>query len=249
MGVCLNPGIAMIHTNEDKIKGLFSSLLINVGKALKSHSIDVAELRQFLVTFFKSDDFPMSSNIDEIFGVVTVSGLWSHMNYSPLERLTEHFLPDNSNVESLVRDYKACLSGFYFATKIIDYIEHSQLQADDSELDPEQQLPLKNYVTQNYRKIKVVLKLDRKVSSDLSLSYVEKLWSSFADEFDIPSLSAVLKEITTGSLEITWYIPPHEAQLIKPTSKFCRHHNIIMIAIDEDIIYDERQMVSVVSLQ
>ena len=239
----------MIQVNEDKIKRSFSSLLINVGKVLKSKSSDVTELRQFLVTFFKNDEcIPKSPDIDEILSGVTISGLWSHHNYSPLERLTEHFLLDDTNVEKLFSDYKACLSGFYFATKIIHYIKYSQMEDDDVESDAEpRKVPLMDYVQQNYKKIKVVLKLSRKIS-DLSLSYVENLWRSFASEFDLPSLTAVLKKIVSGSLEITWYIPPHEAELIRPTSRFCRQHDIILISIDDHIIYGEKQMVSVVSL-
>ena len=239
-------GITMIRSNEEKIEALFSSLLINVRKSLVSHNVDVTDLRQFLVTFLKCDDcVPQSQDIDKIFTAVTTSGLWSYQHYSPLERLTEHFLSDDPKVDGFMNNYRANLSGFFFTTKIINYTEKKKLEANDSEEDSE---PPMSYVRQHYRQIKVVLELDRKIT-DLSLSYVQKLWRKFASEFDLPSLTAVLKEITTGSLEISWYIPPHEAELIKPTSKFCRQDNIIMIAIDDDIIYDERQMVSVVSLQ
>ena len=235
----------MIRKNEGRIKGLFSSLLINLRKSLVSHNVDVKDLRQFLVTYFKCDDcIPKSHDIDEIFAAVTINGLWSYQHYCPLESLIEYFLSDDPKVHSFMNDYRDNLSGFFFMTKIINYIEYKKLEASDSEEDSE---PLKSYIAQHYRQIKVVLKLDRKVS-DLSLRYVEKLWRSFASEFDLPSLTAVVKKITAGSLAILWSIPPWEAEKIKPTSKFCRQHNIIMIAIDDDVIYDERQMVSVVLL-
>jgi hypothetical protein len=73
-----------------------------------------------------------------------------------------------------------------------------------------------------------------------------KLWQSFAEEYEIPSLTAVIDRIVAGSLEVTWRVPQHIAKAIVARSHFFRSHSIVLVFIDDDIIYDEKQMVSVV---
>ena len=86
--------------------------------------------------------------------------------------------------------------------------------------------------------------------SDISLSYVNDLWTELAEEFDLPSLTAIIDKIVAGSIEITWLVLPHLAATIILKSKllravkFFRQHHIINLMVDEDVIYDENQMVS-----
>ena len=84
--------------------------------------------------------------------------------------------------------------------------------------------------------------------SAVTLSYVDELWRSLAEEFDLPSLTAVIHSIIEGSLVVTWLVLPHIAEKIIANSskatKFFRHLGIVELAIDECIIYDAEQMVS-----
>ena len=235
----------MIRSNEDKIKALFSGLLLEVQTALQSR-YDVDIVRQFLANFFKCD-LPETADLSKLFTAVTLADLWNHQHHSPVEQLLDHFLPDNQVVEKLMKAYKARLSGFYLTTKLIDYIEYQNLSASDDESDEEEcDQPSPKLTTKQYRRIKVVLKLDRKLSK-LSLDYVVKLWSSFADEYEIPSLTAVIERIVTGSLEVTWRVPQQVADAILPRSKFFRSHGIVLVCVDDVIIYDEKQMVKYLS--
>ena len=229
----------MIHFNVDEIKAHFSSLVLEVQLALESRS-DVRKVRHFLITFFKYD-FSESSDLEKLFTTVTLNDLWNYHNYSPLERLVNKFLPSDQEVESLMKVYKAHLSGFYLTTKLIDYIEYQNLSADDS--DEEYDQPSPKLTTKQYKKIKVVLQLERKISQ-VSLDYVVKLWQSFAEEYEIPSLTAVIDRIVAGSLEVTWTVPQHIADAILPRAKFFRSLGIFLVSIDDVIIYDEKQMVS-----
>ena len=229
----------MIRSNVEKIKALFSALVLKVQTALQSQS-DVSNVRQFLLIFFKCS-LPETSDLKKLFETVTLSDLWDYQHYSPLEQLTNHFLPGDQELESLMKDYKARLSGFYLTTKLIDYIDYQNLSGDDSDEECDQPSP--KLTTKQYRKIKVVLQLDRKVSQ-LSLNYVVKLWESFAEEYEIPSLTAVIDRIVAGSLEVTWRVPQHIADAILPRSEFFRSHGIVLFFIDDVILYDEKQMVS-----
>ena len=236
---CNCAGVEMIRFNEEKIRALFSSLVLKVQLALQSQS-DISNVRDFLITFFKCD-FPETSNVKNLFATITLNDLWDYHHYSPLEQLIGQFLPSDEEVGSLMKVYKGGLSGFYLTTKLIDYIEYQNFSADDSNEECDQPSP--KLTTEQYKRIKVVLQLKRKIS-EVSLDYVVNLWQSFAEEYEIPSLTAVIDRIVTGSLEVTWTVPQHIADAILPKSKFFRSHGIVLVSIDDVIIYDEKQMVS-----
>ena len=231
----------MISFNETSIKGLFSTLLLNVRKALESHSIDIKDVRQFLTSFFRRDDyFQDASSLEKVFGAASVNSLWDYENYGPLEALGKGLLPGDAAVERLMRDYKSNLSGYFMTIKVLEYMEKKRLQPDDLEEEPS---PLKKLSLKQYRKIKVVLQLERRVS-ELSLAYIHRLWVSFAEEYELPSLTAIIDEIVEGSLTITWLVLGHVVSMIQPRSKFFRRHQIILVFIDDVILYDEKTMVS-----
>ena len=231
-------GVEMVRSNVEKIKALFSSLLVKVQSALQSQS-DISNITQFLITFFKCD-FPETSDVKKLFTTITLNDLWNYQHYSPVEQLIDQLLPSDQQVGSLLKVYKARLSGFYLTTKLINYIEYQNLSADDSDEECDQPSP--KLTTKEYRKIKVVLQLERKISQ-VSLDYVVKLWQSFAEEYEIPSLTVVIDKIVAGSLEVTWRVPQHIADAILPRSKFFRSCGIVLVFIDDVIIYDEKQMV------
>ena len=230
----------MIRYNVEEIKALFSSLVLEVQLALQSQS-DISNVRDFLITFFEFD-FPETSDVKKLFAAITLKHLWDYHHFSPLERLVNKFLPNDQKVGSLMKAYKAHLSGFYLTTKLIDYMEYQNLSADEECDQPSPKL-----TTEQYKKIKLVLQLKRKISQ-VSLDYVVKLWQSFAEEYEIPSLTAVIDRIVAGSLEVTWRVPQHIADAIFPRSKFFRSHGIVLVSIDDVIIYDEKQMVSIILL-
>jgi hypothetical protein len=190
---CNCAGVEMIRSNVDKIKSLFSSLVHKVQSALQSQS-DVKNVRHFLITFFKYE-FPETTDLEKLFTTIDLNDMWDYHNYSPLERLIHEFLPSDQEMVSLMKAYKARLSGFYLTTKLIDYIEYQNLSADDS--DEECDEPSPKLTTKQYKKIKVVLQLERKISQ-VSLDYVVKMWQSFTEEYEIPSLTAVINRIIEG---------------------------------------------------
>ena len=231
----------MIRSNVEVIKALFSSLVLDVQLALESQS-DIRNVRDFLTTFFKYD-FSETSDLEKLFATITLNDLWDYHHFSPLERLIDKFLPNDQKVGNLMKDYKAHLSGFYLTTRLIDYMEYKNLSADDSYEECDQPSP--KLTPKQYKKIKVVLQLERRISQ-VSLDYVVKLWQSFAEEYEIPSLTAVIDKIVAGSLEVTWIVPQYIADTILPRSKFFRCHRIVLVSIGDVIIYDEKQMVSAI---
>ena len=232
--------LAVIKSNEEEIKAQFSLLLINVKKELKSENIDVSDVYEFLVNFFQKDDcFPSATMItyDSIFRATTVSRLWDYQHYSPLEKLTSHLLPNNPAVTSLIANYKASLTGFMMITELIPYMRKQKLEEV-----AEQQLSMKPLKPEHYRQITFVLNLGRRVSQ-LSLLYVQKLWMSVAEEYELPCLTAIVDSITSGSLRITWLVLPSVMNKFSVRAKFFKKENIVQVFVDDVIFYDEIEMV------
>ena len=229
---------SMYHSDENRINGCFSTLVINVHEALQSHNVELGDLLEYMKHFFKVDEcFVNATNISDTLTRATVNGLWSYLHYSPLEVLIEHFLQNHLEIKKLMTKYKSQLTDFLQSTMLIDYIKEKNFEDDDTDQSTQ-------CIVEHYKKIKVVIQPDCTVS-DLSLMYVQELWSVFATEFNILSLTAIICDISLGSLqlEITWCVPPHEAELIRPTARFCGLHKITVIAIDDHICYDKKQMV------
>ena len=232
-----------------KIKKQFVALSQKVQSALESRQVNVDDVCSFLVRYFSRDDWIQNqrpSSFTELFEALSVFKLWNYNHYSPLELVSSQFLSGDADVKALFSGYKGELSGFYTATELANYIKLSEFE--DSEQDPHQLLPVDIYKVADYRKLKVKLNLGQRKLSAITLSYVDELWRSLAEEFDLPSLTAVIDSIIKGSLEVTWLILPHFAEKIIAKStkavKFFRDHDIIQVAIDDDILYNEEKMVS-----
>ena len=179
-----------------------------------------------------------------------VTKLWSYDHYVPLKELTEQFLTEqflhnDEQVRKHIADYRNHLSGFYATTRIIDFINLSELE--ESEDDPQQPFSPEKY-KKYYHKLKVKLKLDKKIT-ELTLGYVNTLWQSIAEEFDLPSLTAIIDKIIDGSLVIAWLVLPHAANKIRSSIskalRFYQQHNIVEVHVDNELLYDEEWIVSV----
>ena len=229
----------MFHSNEKAINGRFQYLLDDVQSVLEYNRVEVDDIRQVLIAIFRREDCLSQSNLKDLFNALTVNKLWSYEHYSPLEKLIEHFIPD---YQSVMETYKGHLSGFHTTTKLIEYMANKNIPCDDTESPPSEfksSSPI-------YRALKVRLELDRKIS-DVTMDYVHRLWVSFAEEYDIPSSTAVIEQILEGSLVIVWLVLPHIAEMIATSVHkslpFFQRHNITYLAIDNDVIYDSSLLV------
>ena len=241
----------MTQTILQKIKSRFASLQVEVRSAMEACQVKFNDVHQFLVSFFQSECcIPEAPDLTKLFNIITEAKLWRYDHYSPLRELAEKFLPEDNPARKLMNEYKNQLSGFYTTTKIIDFINLSDLDDsdDDSESDAQQSFSPKEY-RKVYRELKVTLKLDRKIKlSDMTMSYVDTLWKALIEEFNLPPLTAIIKRIVPGSLIITWLIPPEVSAVIAASYskalRFYQQHNIVQIELDGYTLYDEKWMVS-----
>ena len=228
-------GSSFKRSNVEDIQSRFADLLISVKSALEDKPVKVEDVHQVLVQITGCERCLPCTSICEIFSVASERKLWDYNHHSPVEKLVKRRIPDRL---PLVSDYKKLLCGFHTTTKLIDYINDPSL--NQSRQRGPINLPLASY-DDEYDSLSVKLKTKRNLSM-LSLMYVQDLWNSFAEEFRIPSLTAVIDKVISGCLEITWRIPPREAKLIatsahKSTAFFLRH-KIIYVYINGRTIYD-----------
>ena len=227
---------AMFRSNLEDIQSRFAILLQSVRSALEEYGVAPKVVHDVLIAMSDCGDCLPNTNLEEMFKAATSQRLWDYTHHSPVEKLVRRFIPDHL---SLMRKYKAHLSGFYTTTKLIDYITYTSI---DSAVEGE--FDLEKLTTANYQKLTVDLKLDDRKIDTLSLKYVQDLWEEFAEEFNIPDLSAVIDKITRQSILITWLITRDTANKIATaiqcgSSFFQNHPNIIYVAISDTVYYEE----------
>ena len=131
-------------------------------------------------------------------------------------------------------EYKSQLNGFYATTSIIDFVKLNELE--DREEIPDRLFSPKKY-NDHYQTLTVELRLNRDMS-EVTLLYVDNLWTLLMKEFRLPPLTAVIDKIVEGSLRITWLILPHIIEKIKATYfksvEFFQQHNIVRIELYSD---------------
>ena len=240
-------GKEMTLTVLQNIKRQFAHLQIEVRSAMEACQVKLDDVHQFFVSFFQSEcSIPEASNLTKLFNIITEANLWRYDHYGPLKQLAETFLPDDNPARKHVDEYKNQISGFYTTTKIIDFIDLSEL--DDSGNYTSQAFSPEDY-KQHYHELRVTLKLDRKVKlSDMTMSYVDTLWRALIDEFNLPPLTAIIKKIVSGSLKIVWLIPPHVSTVIAASSakalRFYQQHSIVKVELNDKLLYKEKWTVS-----
>lgn len=242
----------MVQSNIEEIKSRFSTLVTSVRHALEANNVQIDDLRQILTDILDLgiDSFITSTNIAEIFRDLSNQKLWDYKHHSPVEKIVNSCL--HGLIISEVKEYKEHLSGFYVATKLIDFIRTSDFD-DDTEMEASE-ISLRSYGPKDYKLLRVKLKPKKRRISELSLQYVQDLWESFADEFELPSLTALLDKVLKGCLEVSWLIPPREAQQIATlaprSTPFFLHLDVIYVSLNGHIIYSVNQelMVSYIIL-
>ena len=161
----------MTQTVLQKIKSRFASLLVEVRSAMQAHQVNMVNVHQFLVSFFQDDCcIPEVSDLTKVFNIITEAKLWRFDHYGPLKELAESFLPEGDPARTHIIEYMTQLSGFYATTSIIDFMSLSELEDPDD--NPHQPFLPEKY-KKHYRKLKIKLKIDTKITQmTLSLIHI-----------------------------------------------------------------------------
>ena len=211
---------------------------------MEAHGVKVSDVHQFLLSFFQGvcADIPEVSDLTKLFNFITKSLLWRYDHYGPLKEIAGVFLPANDPARKCVVEYQSQFSGFLMLTRIVDFINLSELEDSKDNAPPPEV---------DYDKLAVTLKLGRKVKlSELSMSYVNKLWTELIEEFNLPSLTTVLNKIVGGSLVIEWLVTVQVSAVVRESCskalRFYQQWNIVCVEVNYEILYDEEWIVSTV---
>jgi hypothetical protein len=239
-----NRNEAMFRANEEHIKIKFTRLIQSVTLALEENNVTAEDVRTILVGMFaNSDDYIPNTNLKDMITAVSKGGFWNYMHHSPVEELLCNLLPHH---RSLISQYKEHLSGYEATTTLINYIKYKRVDSRGGS----NELPLGNYTDRHYQRLIVKLDNERNLTL-LSLTYVQELWKRFAEEFHIPSLTALINEIDRGCIEITWLVPSDMGKMIATSAnksiRFFRENNIVhvtLLAIEDKpkILYDQLEV-------
>ena len=210
---------------------------------LRSKELDLELFRLFIVGMFSPGKcIPHSTNIITIFEAITENELWSYWHYTPVENIVEEYAPNDDEIRSWFDSYKKELSGYKATTKIADAIEmYRDCIRDREKGDRSRPLPA---VRDPAYLEELTVKLDTPVA-EKTLEYVHDLWISMAEHFLLPSLSALLDNIKTGCLEVSWLIPPHYLfQIVgnlQDNVAFLRSREIVRVLHNGECVYDGAQ--------
>ena len=232
---------AMILSNLEEIKSRFSVLLSAVMAALEANHVRTRDVHSVIIEMYPQyGNVIPATNLDSLFTAASSYRIWSYKHHSPVEKLIRRFIPDHSGI---IKEYKEHLTGFYTTTKLIDYIRffnNADSESGRNELD------IGSFTPAHYKKLRIKLGIDRNINT-CSLDYIQVLWEQFAEEFDIPFLTAVLDSILEGSLVITWLVPPEVADKIAGSvhqaTPFLKRQHIVSVSIDDNVIYCEESEV------
>ena len=226
---------AMIDKSLSTIKNDFRKLIQKVRKAFVG--IDDREVYEFLVDTLQCS-IPKEHGVQEMFDYLSEKRFWRYDHYDLVDKLDEGVLQcRGKSIRADIDKYQDKLAGYLAATLIIssEFFRNSDLVNTTQSVT--------EYSHEHRKKLRMTLNLSRRKLTDGCLSYVANLWNIFSNEFELPSLTAIIDKIVEKCLEITWLVLPQDAEKISIRAKehadFFRKHNIISLAIDNHNVYEE----------
>ena len=235
--------IQIAQQNIRMIKERFSTLVTVSCERLQSRKIKIQSIKMFLVSMYGNDitrKIESATSLDQIFHELSKHGLWNYFNYHLLESIIKKFACMDNTLQRMMEKYKHDLTGHILTQKIETYLkatryEHAITDSDSSADEIISSLP----VEQKSKLFKeLTTKCDAMVVTDHTLSYVNTLWESLAQQFQLPQLTLILHDIAEG--RITWLIPAELTQCVIKMAEetgnvFSR--GVVNVTLDEKRIY------------
>ena len=224
---------AVMQVNQDTIEDHFAGLLRRLRD--ESRSLDAIEVRQYLSDKLQRT-IPQSRDLQKVYTFLSTEKHWTYQHYDLVQRLNKRFL-DNL-LDKDIKEYKDRLSGYFAAERIIS----SEFFHNSRSLPECTTQSVGEYDHEHRAELRMRLRLRRQLTSEC-LDYVAELWDSLSDEFELPSITALIDNIIKKCIEITWLILPSDANKIIAHAKhhhnFFREKGIILLTIDGRTIYEE----------
>ena len=236
--------------NEAIIKRNYAKLIMEIAKNLETVNPDMDDFHTFVINIFDASELPKVETVQDMFKILSEKKCWSFIDVSNLASIVEEFSEgfEDQN-KKRIKQYKEELSGFKAATKIVNFMNSNRENEPDDGSDSEEYISIdsdKAKYDEKYRK-KLSIKLNEGEGGTKitlrSLEYVEKLWKSLCEEFEMPSLPKLLDSIVSGSIIVTWIVRRIHAQKILHNifhaAIFLKQELIVGIYLEGVCIYDD----------
>ena len=226
-----------------KLKNMVST---RIQQRIDSNEVHLEEVLIYAMEFFPEIHcVSRTSRVGDLFVFITHKGLWSYMDPEPLNHIANAYGGTDPELKIEVQRYTQDLTGFKAATKLVDYLSDLSPSSSESE-DEESPVSPSTKGDVHFRR-KLTVKLNIPISEQ-TLLYIDELWSSLAELFVIPPLSAILDKIVYGSLYITWLVPNflvpqlmEKANQSEATILF-QEKKVEMIYLDGNCIFKEESV-------
>ena len=242
---------ALEHENKLAMKDRFAQLQIAVIEKIQERvhakEIKPKNFQVYMTNLFPPGEcIPETTDISEVFTAITNNGLWDYLSYQPLVRVANMYGGKDPDLKEKLETYTKELNGYKLVTKMADHLTDVPVTSGSESEDEDESSPTAVRKDRRFRR-KLTVKLKIPVS-ELSLSYVDEIWSSLAKEFLLPPSSAILDKIIEGSLYITWLIPallvPQMMEIAEQSkmSEFFRRMRIRKITVAGACLYEEQEV-------
>ena len=209
--------------------------------------MSISKIKNNITTLFDPEDvsfiYPLS-DLNEIFGQMTMHHFWNFREISKLTELASLHIKEDSEIEKAIEKYNDDLIG-YKTCKMIYKNINSMQQESEEELEHEKD-EIHSYNIEERKKFVVkLLKGEGKGHvkvSELCMNYLEEIFEKMKLTFNF-KLDAVLEKVATGCIEITWYIPSISAWKILgklPESlQFLKEESISAMFLEDVLIFSD----------
>ena len=227
----------MKRSTEFSIKHAFHIVKEKLIKRLESigDPVNVDVITQYLADLIEREKVPKDkSSIRELINSLPSENL-SFNNYYILLMLNHYLVDHKCSMESEIYEYEERYIGYRVSTKIIESNKFRQ-QDNKSKVPEDQSWDIEEICNT----LKMKLPIEENVTQ-ISLNFVDDVWRVISRKFSPIQLTAQIKMITDGCLEITWIIMPKVAKKISSTAEtheFFKSLNAITVVVDGDIIYE-----------
>ena len=221
------PADVLTQENLLKIKLKFSSLVSKASHQLQEKKADISILQHFIISSFSIThegtiaEFKTAGDVASLFDLLTRHGLLSYKNYHFLTAIINEFIPD---LKADMSCYKNDYVGYQVTTKL-----ELHLAADTNLVNPNTELF-------SSLKITVPFKL-----SERALKYIEELWESLLEIFNLAPYQLIRKIISGGSISIIWCFPQCETariiKVVKSSSQFFSEHSIEEVSVNNEVFH------------
>ena len=228
--------------NRQAITAKFADFQKKLYEKLLKKRVNIKIFRSFVIDLFPPGKCipPLPTSLMEIFEAITYHGLWDCFHYSPLERIIQRFVGNDTEIKECVQSYEKDLKAYQLVTAAEDYIDTGLGIADPCPALNAPPAMRAKYDLDYYTPVEWKTKF-----IDSSLQYLAEVWKVFSSHYLMPESppTALLDRVHTDCFAVTWLVPSHLIptciEKVKIDTDFFRQHRILKVTVEGQCVYEK----------